>query len=84
MSRRSMSRWTASGENAAQRGGKVRVKFGMSQHGGADNYFAAGIEFAVCGLLRGKKRLPSRFELLLPFGQFGESVVEGFAGAWHG
>jgi hypothetical protein len=39
------------GENPAQRGRKIRVKVGMGKHGGADNYFAACIEFAVCGLL---------------------------------
>jgi hypothetical protein len=71
-------------ENPAQRGRKIRVKVGMGKHGGADNYFAAGVDFAVCGLLRGKKRQPLRFELLLPFGQFGDLVVEGFARAWHG
>ena len=39
------------GENAAQRGRKVRMKVGMGKHGGADNYFAACIDLAVCGLL---------------------------------
>ena len=38
-------------ENAAEHGRKVWVKFGMSQHGGADNDFSAGIEFAVGALL---------------------------------
>ena len=38
-------------ENVAEHGRKARVKLGMSQHGGPDNDFSAGIEFAIGALL---------------------------------
>ena len=38
-------------ENLAQRRRKVRVKLGMGKHGRPDNYFAAGIDLAIRGLL---------------------------------
>lgn len=63
-------------EDVAEHGREVRVEFRMSQHGGADDDFSAGIEFVVGALLRGEQRQPSRLKLLLLLDQVGKLLVD--------